>query len=216
MEVGKRFALLQCAEDPEHVTERYGGYLQVYMAMLAEEGEEWALFRVYRGEFPAEDEIDSFDGFVITASSANAHDNDAWICNLLSLVRRLDSMKKKVLGLCFGHQILGRAIGGKTGRSATGWDIGVTTVNFSQSSELLNSLKMPPFLDVLEFHQDEIKELPAEAEILAWSEKTGIEMFKYGDHMMGIQSHPEYTKDIVLGHIHRLAKRNLIQVHKHI
>ncbi|RAL49440.1 hypothetical protein DM860_012873 [Cuscuta australis] len=51
--------------------------------------------------------------------------------------------------------ILGRAIGGKTGRSATGWDIGVTTVNFSQSSELLNSLKMPPFLNVLEFHQDE-------------------------------------------------------------
>ncbi|VFQ73120.1 unnamed protein product [Cuscuta campestris] len=113
------------------------------MAMLAEEGDEWALFRVYRGELPAEDEIDSFNGFVITASSANAHDNDTWICNLLSLVKRLDSMKKKVLGLCFGHQTLGRAIGGK---------------------------------NRAECH-----------------------------------CHPEYTKDIVLGHIHRLAKRNLIQ-----
>ncbi|VFQ68420.1 unnamed protein product [Cuscuta campestris] len=210
MEAGKKFAVLQCAEDTEHVKKRYGGYFGVYLEMLAEEGEEWALFRVARGEFPAEDEIAGYDGFVITGSCANAHANDVWICNFLGFLRKLDSMKKKVLGICFGHQILGRAIGGKTGRNTNGWDIGVTTVHLAPS-KLFTSLKMPPYLDVFEFHQDEIQELPAKAEIMAWSHKTGIEMFKYGDHMMGIQGHPEYTMDIVLHLIDRLSKRNLIQ-----
>lgn len=71
---------------------------------------------------------------------------------------------------------------------------------------------MPAFLNILEVHQDEIRELPAKAEILAWSIKTGIEMFRYGDHFMGIQGHPEYTKDILLNLVDRLNRGNLIKV----
>lgn len=55
-------------------------------------------------------------------------------------------------------------------------------------------------------------ELPPNAEVMAWSNKTGIEMFRYGDHIMGIQGHPEYTKDILLNLINRLLNRDLIQV----
>lgn len=47
---------------------------------------------------------------------------------------------------------------------------------------------------------------------MAWSNKTGIEMFRYGDHIMGIQGHPEYTKDILLHLIDRLLQHNLIEV----
>lgn len=55
-------------------------------------------------------------------------------------------------------------------------------------------------------------ELPPKAELIAWSEKTGVEMFKYGDHIMGIQGHPEYTKDILLNLIDRLVKLEYIVV----
>lgn len=55
-------------------------------------------------------------------------------------------------------------------------------------------------------------ELPPKAELIAWSEKTGVEMFKYGDHIMGIQGHPEYTKDILLNLIDRLVKLEYIAV----
>lgn len=55
-------------------------------------------------------------------------------------------------------------------------------------------------------------ELPPKAELIAWSEKTGVEMFKYGDHIMGIQGHPEYTKDILLNLIDRLVKLDYILV----
>ncbi|CAN4107891.1 unnamed protein product [Withania somnifera] len=178
--------------------------------MLAEEGETWDFFRVAHGEFPADDEIDEFDGFVITGSCNDAHGNDLWICKLLNLLKKLDALNKKVLGICFGHQILGRSLGGIIARATTGWDIGVTTVNLSTSKQF-NALNLPAFLQVIECHRDEIRELPAKAEVMAWSNKTGIEMFRYGDHIMGIQGHPEYTKDILLHLIDRLLQRNLIE-----
>ncbi|KAF8411344.1 hypothetical protein HHK36_003891 [Tetracentron sinense] len=206
---GKRFAVLLCAEDSEYVKKKYGGYFGVFVEMLAEEGETWDVYKVAGGEFPDDEELRFYDGFVITGSCNDAHGNDVWICKLLNLLKKLDSMKKKVLGICFGHQILSRALGGKTGR-AKGWDIGVTTVNL-KSSKLFTALKMPSLLSIIECHRDEVRELPHKAEVMAWSEKTGIEMFKYGDHIMGIQGHPEYTKDILLHLLDRLLHCNLIE-----
>lgn len=205
---GMKFAILVCAEDSDYVKKKYGGYFGVFVGMLAEEGETWHVYRVAAGEFPDDDEIGDYDGFVITGSCSDAHGNDAWICKLLSLLAKIDSMKKKVLGICFGHQILGRLLGGKTGRATSGWDVGVRSINLSSSSEIFTSLKLPSLLSVIECHRDEITELPPKAEVIAWSDKTGIEMFRYGDHMMGIQGHPEYNKDILLHLIDRLLQKN--------
>ncbi|KAF5731903.1 putative glutamine amidotransferase [Tripterygium wilfordii] len=208
MATGKRFAVLLCADDSDYVKKMYGGYFGVFWKMLAEEGERWDVFRVASGEFPSDEEVEAFDGFVITGSCNDAHGNDVWICRLLALLKRLDFMKKKVLGICFGHQILGRALGGKVGRNVSGWDIGVTTVHLSSSSKIFSSLKVPALVTVIECHRDEIWELPQKAEVIGWSDKTGVEMFMYGDHFMGIQGHPEYTTDILLHLIDRLLKRN--------
>ncbi|KAK4563741.1 hypothetical protein RGQ29_006031 [Quercus rubra] len=206
---GKRFAILLCAEDSDYVKKLYGGYFGVFVRMLAEEGEIWNVYRVASGEFPEDDEIGLFDGFVITGSCNDAHGNDVWICKLLNLLKKLDSMKKTILGICFGHQILARALGGKTGRNVAGWDIGVRAIHLSSSNHF-SSLKIPATLSIIECHRDEVRELPPKAEVIAWSEKTGIEMFKYGKHIMGIQGHPEYTKDILLHLIDRLLNRDLI------
>ena len=102
---GKRFAILLCAEDSDYVKKLYGGYFGVFVRMLAEEGEIWNVYRVASGEFPKDDEIGLFDGFVITGSCNDAHGNDVWICKLLNLLKKLDSMKKTILGICFGHQV---------------------------------------------------------------------------------------------------------------
>lgn len=210
MEKKKRFAVLLCAEDSEFVKKKYGGYFGVFVGMLGEEGEAWDLYRVSLGEFPEDEDLNSYEGFVITGSCHDAHGNDVWICELISLLKKLDSMRKKLLGFCFGHQILARALGGKTGPAIKGWDIGVTTINLS-ASKLLSNFQIPSLLTIFEFHRDEVWELPPSAEVMAWSEKTGIEMFRCGDHIMGIQGHPEYTKDILLHLIDRLQQHSLIQ-----
>ncbi|KAF4381085.1 hypothetical protein F8388_012007 [Cannabis sativa] len=214
MKKNKKFGLLLCADDTDYVKKMYGGYYGVFVRMLKEEGETWDMYRVTRGEYPDEDELESYDGFVISGSRKDAHSNEPWISRLLIFLKKLDSMKKKVLGICFGHQILSRALGGKSGRSMTGWDIGIRTVHFSassSSSKLFQSLKTPPLLSIYEIHRDEVWELPPKAELIAWSDKTGVEMFRYGDHMMGIQGHPEYTKDILLHLIDRLVKLDFIE-----
>ncbi|KVH93395.1 gamma-glutamyl peptidase 5-like [Cynara cardunculus var. scolymus] len=206
-----RFAVLLCAEDSEYVKKKYGGYFGVFLRMLAEEGEIWDVFRVAAGQFPDDQQIGLYDGFVITGSCNDAHADDAWISQLLTLLNKLDSMNKKILGICFGHQILARALGGKVARAVSGWDIGVRTINFSSSTTIFANLEMPTSLSLIECHRDEVHELPLEAEVLAWSEKTRVEMFRYRDHIMGVQGHPEYTNDILLQLIDRLLQRNLIE-----
>lgn len=208
---GKRFAVLLCAEDSEYVKKTYGGYFGVFVRMLGEEGENWDVYRVSGNEFPKEEDIGMYDGFVITGSCSDAHANDVWICKLVNLLKDLDSLKKKVLGICFGHQILGRALGGKVGRASSGWDIGLRTVHFSSSSnKLLSTHKIPAMLNIIECHQDEVLELPSKVEVIGRSNKTSVEMFRYGDHMMGIQGHPEYNKDILLHLIDRLLQKDFI------
>ncbi|XP_057248075.1 gamma-glutamyl peptidase 5 isoform X2 [Beta vulgaris subsp. vulgaris] len=156
---GKKFAVLLCAEDSEYVKKKYEGYFGVFVRMLGEEGESWDVYRVAGNEFPNEKELGMYDGFVITGSCSDAHSNELWICKLLNLLKVLDSLKKKVLGICFGHQVL---------------------------------------------------ELPPQVEVIGRSNKTSVEMFRYGEHMMGIQGHPEYNKDILLHLIDRLLQKNFI------
>lgn len=103
---GKRFAVLMCAEDSEYVKKMYGGYFGVFVRMLEEEGENWEMFKVASGEFPEDHELSFYDGFVITGSCSDAHGNDTWVRDLLSLIIKLDNMNKKILGICFGHQVL--------------------------------------------------------------------------------------------------------------
>lgn len=87
---------------------KYGGYFGVFKGMLgteAEEEEMWDLYKVVAGEFPSNGDIGFYDGFVITGSCSDAHGDDGWICELLVLLKKLHSMKKRILGICFGHQV---------------------------------------------------------------------------------------------------------------
>ncbi|KAA8522824.1 hypothetical protein F0562_009247 [Nyssa sinensis] len=182
----KRYALLLAAKDSEYVKKVYGGYFNVFVAAFGEEGERWDLFRVVEGEFPDMNELQNYDGFVVSGSPYDAYGNDYWILNLCFLLQTIDNLQKKVLGICFGHQVLCRALGGKVGKAQTA-------------------------LSIIECHQDEVWEVPMGAEVIAFSDKTGVEMFTIGDHILGIQGHPEYTKDILNSLIDRLLNNDSIE-----
>ncbi|XP_059637431.1 gamma-glutamyl peptidase 3-like [Cornus florida] len=215
VEVQKRYALLLAAKDSEYVKEVYGGYFNVFVAAFGEEGERWDLFRVVEGEFPDINDLQNYDGFVVSGSPFDAYGNDHWILKLCFLLQTLDSMHKKVLGICFGHQVLCRSLGGKVGKANSGWDIGLRKVkivkDFSPCSFLEGSDEIPAALSIIECHQDEVWEVPVGAEVIAYSDKTGVEMYTIGDHILGIQGHPEYTKDILNNLIDRLLTNESIE-----
>ncbi|XP_009360006.1 gamma-glutamyl peptidase 5-like [Pyrus x bretschneideri] len=211
------YALLLAASDSEYVKKVYGGYFNVFVAAFGEEGERWDLYRVVDGEFPDMDDLQSYDGFVISGSPYDAYGNDYWIIKLCFLLQTLDAMEKKVLGICFGHQVLCRALGGKVGKAYTGWDIGLRKVKlvkelapFSFLNDL-DDVPLPLALSIIECHQDEVWEVPLGAEVIGYSDKTGVEMFTIGGHVLGIQGHPEYSKDILSNLIDRLFNSNCIE-----
>lgn len=102
----KRYALLLAARDSEYVKKVYGGYFNVFVAAFGEEGERWDLFRVVEGEFPHLNDLHDYDGFVVSGSPYDAYGNDFWILQLCFLLQTLDALQKKVLGICFGHQVI--------------------------------------------------------------------------------------------------------------
>ncbi|KAI3801688.1 hypothetical protein L1987_29800 [Smallanthus sonchifolius] len=212
-ECKRRYALLLAARDSEYVKKVYGGYFNVFVAAFGEEEERWDMYRVVDGEFPNMNELQGYDGFVVSGSPYDAYGDDNWILELCFLLQTLDSMQKKVLGICFGHQLLCRALGGKIGKSQSGWDIGLRKVNIvkdiSPCGFLETLVKKPTALTIIECHQDEV---PTGAEVVACSDKTRVEMFTIGDHILGIQGHPEYSKDILDNLIDRLLYQDSIQV----
>uniref|UniRef100_A0A2P2NFX8 Glutamine amidotransferase class-I domain-containing family protein n=1 Tax=Rhizophora mucronata TaxID=61149 RepID=A0A2P2NFX8_RHIMU len=215
MQEEKRYALLLATRDSDYVKKEYGGYFNVFVAAFGDEGETWDSYRVVEGEFPDMNELDKYDGFVISGSPDDAYGNDHWILRLCFLLQTLNAMEKKVLGICFGHQVLCRALGGQVGQAYAGWDIGLTRVtlvgDLPPRSFLGDLLEIPSSLLVIECHQDEVWEVPFGAEVIAFSDKTGVEMFTIGNHILGIQGHPEYSKDILCNIIDRLRSNNCVK-----
>lgn len=106
VEQKKRFALFLATCDSEFVKKTYGGYFNVFVSTFGDEGEQWDLFRVIDGDFPDDKDLDKYDGFVISGSPHDAFGDVDWIVKLCEVCQKLDDMKKKVLGICFGHQVL--------------------------------------------------------------------------------------------------------------
>ncbi|GJN19164.1 hypothetical protein PR202_gb06406 [Eleusine coracana subsp. coracana] len=215
---GRRFALLLALHDSDYAKTAYGGYYNVFVSAFGVPGDQWDGFRVVDGEFPAAEDLARYDGFVITGSPFDAYGDAPWIRRLCLLVQALHAMRKRVLGVCFGHQLLCRALGGRVARSRTGWDVGVRKItlahdilegfdNFSLgATDLEDEFGVPLWnANLIEVHQDEVWEVPRGARVLAYSEKTRVEAFAVGEHAMGVQGHPEYTLDILHNLIDRLT-----------
>lgn len=69
---------------------------------------------------------ETIDAILITGSKYNAFDSDEWILRLVQFTKRcLDGGRIRVIGVCYGHQIIGRALGAELGRSTSGWEVSV-------------------------------------------------------------------------------------------
>jgi GMP synthase-like glutamine amidotransferase len=147
-------------------------------------------YRVAEGEFPAG--ADACDGYVITGSRHSVYDELPWIAELGEFLRQVLSADARVVGICFGHQLLAHFFGGRTEPAAEGWGVGVHEVQVVEP----RSWMQPPAtqLRLLSSHKDQVSQLPQGAELIAASDFCPLAGFVLGERAMTLQGHPEFSK----------------------
>ncbi|MEE4270218.1 MAG: glutamine amidotransferase [Thermoanaerobaculales bacterium] len=152
---------------------------------------------VFEGEeLPAPGET---GGVVVTGSVAMVGDGEAWIDRTAAWLRDAVDGGVPVLGICFGHQLLAHALGGRVGPNPRGREIGTVSIDLAEgavSDSLLRGL--PVRIDVQATHLESVLELPPAAEPLAWSGLEPHHVFRVpGRQAWGVQFHPEFSASVI-------------------
>jgi GMP synthase-like glutamine amidotransferase len=144
-------------------------------------------FYATENEFP--DSVDDYDAFLITGSPASANDNLRWVHQLSDLIVRADSKNKRIIGSCFGHQLVAKTFGGSVALNEQGWMIGNYKLDITRQYDW-----MQPQADstgLFHFNQERVTQLPEAAISFANSEAYPDFAFTLGDNIMCLQGHPE-------------------------
>lgn len=153
----------------------------------------YAVYEVCSGQFPTA--VNDCDAYLITGSINGAYDEDPWIDTLIQFIQECHQVDKKMVGICFGHQILAHALGGKSEKSQKGWGLGLKTFDVVATKPWMNG--RPAQCSLYFSHQDQVVRLPADAQRLGGSEFCENALFAMGDQVLGIQGHPEFSTAIM-------------------
>lgn len=230
-----RLAILEADTPQPQTNAEYGGYGGVFTALLRTAAlasdppaplDSIVDLSVYHavGDDAVYPDLDSIDAILISGSKHNSFDNDPWILKLVEFTKKcIDSGRVRVIGVCFGHQIVGRSLGVEVKRSDLGWEVAVVDVNLTpKGKEIFQLEKMVSFqpgpsvpqlgaseggrfawtsIDmsqrIHQMHRDVVTENPAGAESLAYTELCPVQGFYSPKKFITVQGHPEFTGPIV-------------------
>ena len=153
---------------------------------------------VVDGEFP--DDPSACDAWLLTGSKHGVYDPEPWIEPLKDFLLAAREVRIPMIGICFGHQIMAEAFGGRAEKSSRGWGVGVHEYAITERPGWLR----PDSSDfgMYAMHQDQVTQLPPDGVVLASSAFCPIAMASYGDpeapDAISIQPHPEFFHDYAL------------------
>jgi GMP synthase-like glutamine amidotransferase len=171
---------------------RHGEYPDMFRSVLlaADPEADVRSFDVENGALPTR--ADACDGYVITGSRRSVYETIPWIEALTEWVRAAARDRTPLVGVCFGHQLVAQALGGRTAKADRGWTIGV------QSYDLERPLPWDPertSLRLIHSHQDQVQELPKGAERIGGNAACPAALYGIGDHVLCVQGHPEFSPE---------------------
>ncbi|NJM83250.1 MAG: type 1 glutamine amidotransferase [Tabrizicola sp.] len=181
-----QIGILQTGTSPDALKDDLGDYPDMFEKLLAGRGLTFRRYRVETMDFPAS--VTDCDGWLITGSRHGAYEDHAFIPPLEEFVRKAYAAHVPVVGICFGHQIIAQAMGGKVERHPGGWSVGATDYDFGGQKITLNA-----------WHRDQVKKAPEGAEVVATNEFCENAALLYDDRMFTVQAHPEFRPEFVDG-----------------
>lgn len=183
-----KIGILQTGLVPENLVEEHGEYPEVFMKFLTGYGFEFDSYSVVRGEFPSGPE--AADGWLITGSRHGVYEDHPWIAPLEDLIRRAVAAGKPIVGICFGHQIIAQALGGRVEKYDGGWAIGPQDYDLNGQNITLNA-----------WHQDQVITPPDGAKTVGSNAFCTHAALLYPGKAYSVQPHPEfsdaYTQDLI-------------------
>jgi len=187
-----KIGILQCDSVRSQFQGRFGDYPEMITALFHPLAPlfRYQVYDVVAGHYPAA--VDECDAYITTGSKASVYDEEAWIEVLQAFIIRLREAKIKLIAICFGHQLVAQAFGGRVLSSDKGWGVGVHAMHVAPIEKWQESL--PRVCHVLVSHQDQVVELPPGAALIAGSDFCPYAMFQLDDTMLTIQGHPEFSK----------------------
>ncbi len=151
--------------------------------------------------------VESVQGVVVTGSSAMVTDRLPWMLATEAWLREAVAQGVPVLGLCFGHQMLAQALGGRVDYNPGGVEVGTV------QTRITSGLGFDPLFYGLEgevpvqaSHRQTVLELPAGAVRLASSALDDNHAFRVGRNIWGLQFHPEFSRDVTAGYVQNYAE----------
>ena len=181
-----KIGLLIPGHPPEEIRASIGEYAGMYERLLSGNGFEFAHWKVVDTIFPEGPE--DADGWLIGGSRHGVYEAHDWIAPLEDLVRAIVAAGRPLVGVCFGHQIIAQALGGRVEKYPGGWSVGRTVYDFTGTPLALNA-----------WHQDQVVALPEGAEVIASTDFCRHAGIKIGDSVLSVQPHPEYDREMLEG-----------------
>ena len=169
----------------------YRRYGDMFARLFQAAGAHWEMdmFHTPQGEYPAH--FADYDAVLLTGSRADAFSQAPWVATLREQVTQLLAQNKKLVGICFGHQLIAACLGAPIGRASQGWGAGRMCYQW-HAPELAPGRRE---IALLASHQDQVFALPAGATLLASSAFCPIAAFRLGQNVICVQAHPEFVED---------------------
>lgn len=156
-------------------------------------------YAVKKGELPSD--FSTCDAWLITGSKAGVYDSHPWIAALQEWIKEAYQQQQKLLGVCFGHQLLAHTLGGKAIKHPDGWGIGVHTAELIYKADWMKNAKTK--INLLYSHQDQVVALPPDAQCLLSSDFCRYAGFVIPERVFTVQGHPEFTPEYLQRLLHR-------------
>jgi GMP synthase-like glutamine amidotransferase len=166
----------------------------MFLRLFTREAPELDLVRidaVAGAPLPDLDAVDAVDAVIVSGSRHDAVADTPWIGQLAAFLRRAYARDLPTVGICFGHQLIAHALGGRVERATRGWGVGVHDAELTEAGAA--TLGAPARFSLLHSHQDQVVELPPGGQVVASTPHAPIAALRVGS-LLGFQGHPEFRQ----------------------